>query len=443
MNKKLIIIGIAVLFITVGLSGCNEIDKDTNNVIEQTHFTISGTITNNYAEDVDVDYSVVENSYEWTYWAPTIRVPAYEFKSYSCEVELGYDLYLLFSQWFYPDTDTEGCQMITENIEEPTGEDLTYYIEIKCNGEIEISQTEPELTMNIPPTVSIDASIKTGDAPLTVLFTSDASDGDGIVVGYYWDFKDGETSSEASPTHTFQRAGTYIVKLTVEDDMGATGENTIIIKANFLRPKIVDTCVVESVLDSFYVKGIIQNDAGIPISNIDIQIDFYDSANNFITTNREYKYNDLLGYYETFALVYPTRIYGGAKGFFYDYFTDISYYDHYVCSIVSFDKEENVQDRQNTDGLLMQEIDCGVPSFYSTWEKCYSIENIGSSVYHNVKLVGIFYDSNGNLINIESSETHTLYAGQKETFKIDFLSYSSDEFNPDDIADYEIILDYI
>jgi PKD repeat protein len=53
----------------------------------------------------------------------------------------------------------------------------------------------------------------------TVNFTGDQSfDPDGEIISYYWDFKDGDTSSQVNPTHTFLEEGTYLVEFTVKDD---------------------------------------------------------------------------------------------------------------------------------------------------------------------------------------------------------------------------------
>ncbi|HEX2535483.1 MAG TPA: PKD domain-containing protein, partial [Chitinophagaceae bacterium] len=57
-------------------------------------------------------------------------------------------------------------------------------------------------------------------APATIQF-SNASTGDGIT-GYRWDFGDGASSTEASPRHTYTRAGTYEALLVAYHQQGCT-----------------------------------------------------------------------------------------------------------------------------------------------------------------------------------------------------------------------------
>ncbi len=54
-----------------------------------------------------------------------------------------------------------------------------------------------------------------------VQFT-DRSRGGGTLTSWEWDFGDGSTSTEQNPKHTYTQAGTYTVKLTVQDDTGAS-----------------------------------------------------------------------------------------------------------------------------------------------------------------------------------------------------------------------------
>jgi PKD repeat protein len=58
---------------------------------------------------------------------------------------------------------------------------------------------------------------------LSVQFTDASSDTDGTVMAWSWSFGDGQGSTVRSPAHTYATAGTYTVRLTVTDDLGAAG----------------------------------------------------------------------------------------------------------------------------------------------------------------------------------------------------------------------------
>lgn len=86
-------------------------------------------------------------------------------------------------------------------------------------------------------TISHDVTVeKPNEAPtadftrdctyLDCAFTDASTDADGTITGHEWDFGDGETSTEASPAHTFDQPGSYDVTLTVTDDDNATGSVT-------------------------------------------------------------------------------------------------------------------------------------------------------------------------------------------------------------------------
>jgi PKD repeat protein len=73
-------------------------------------------------------------------------------------------------------------------------------------------------TGNIPPTA--DFTFTTTD--LTADFTDASTDSDGTVVGWDWDFGDGNTSTAQNPSHTYAAGGTYNVTLTVTDNDAGT-----------------------------------------------------------------------------------------------------------------------------------------------------------------------------------------------------------------------------
>lgn len=82
------------------------------------------------------------------------------------------------------------------------------------------------VAFNLPPVVVLSADVERGIAPLTVQFTSSGSTDDGIIVRRFWEFGDGQTSLEISPTHTYFATGQYTVRLTLTDDDGATTTRT-------------------------------------------------------------------------------------------------------------------------------------------------------------------------------------------------------------------------
>jgi len=79
--------------------------------------------------------------------------------------------------------------------------------------------------------VSAAATPTQGTAPLVVQFSSTATDADGTIVSYAWDFGDGSSSTAANPSHTYTTAGTYTARFTATDDRGATLSASVVITA--------------------------------------------------------------------------------------------------------------------------------------------------------------------------------------------------------------------
>ncbi|MDF1553743.1 MAG: PKD domain-containing protein [Deferrisomatales bacterium] len=73
-----------------------------------------------------------------------------------------------------------------------------------------------------PPVAAFTPSATTGTTPLDVTFTDEST---GTIMSWAWDFGDGGTSTEQSPTHTYTAPGTYTVTLVVT---GPGGSDTFI-----------------------------------------------------------------------------------------------------------------------------------------------------------------------------------------------------------------------
>lgn len=74
---------------------------------------------------------------------------------------------------------------------------------------------------NLPPASEAKAAARTGSAPGVVRFDgSPASDPDGRIVDFAWNFGDGTGDRGRVPTHRYSRPGRYFPRLTVTDDNG-------------------------------------------------------------------------------------------------------------------------------------------------------------------------------------------------------------------------------
>ncbi len=78
--------------------------------------------------------------------------------------------------------------------------------------------------------VFLIASVTSGAAPITVSFSATMSGGT-PPTSYSWDFGDGNTSTEISPTHRFDRPGVYVVQVTIRDSTGRAGTDNETIEA--------------------------------------------------------------------------------------------------------------------------------------------------------------------------------------------------------------------
>lgn len=107
-----------------------------------------------------------------------------------------------------------------------------YTAKVTVTDKLGRSIVENAPTVAIAPgvTVVITAQPSAGPYPLVVKFTSTVTNYDGDLT-YSWNFGDGGTSDEASPTHTYEEPGNYSASLTVTDSEDRTGvSNTLTIR---------------------------------------------------------------------------------------------------------------------------------------------------------------------------------------------------------------------
>jgi len=77
---------------------------------------------------------------------------------------------------------------------------------------------------NTPPIAGFEGMPTNGTAPLIVYFTDQSTNNP---TSWQWDFGNGESSTEQSPSYTYNDAGTYTVKLTATNDHGSDDEEKV------------------------------------------------------------------------------------------------------------------------------------------------------------------------------------------------------------------------
>jgi len=91
------------------------------------------------------------------------------------------------------------------------------------SGDCHHSGAPPLVTPPPAPNVPPSAFFGSACSRLSCSFIDRSKDSDGNIVTWRWSFADGTGSTTRSPTHAYRVAGTYRVRLTVTDNLGATG----------------------------------------------------------------------------------------------------------------------------------------------------------------------------------------------------------------------------
>jgi PKD repeat protein len=99
----------------------------------------------------------------------------------------------------------------------------TYTVTLTATNSLGLTaNSSKQVTVDELPTAAFGAP-KAAAAGVAVAFSGAASkDPDGSIASYSWNFGDHHTGSGRAPKHTYSRAGTYTVTLTVHDSAGLT-----------------------------------------------------------------------------------------------------------------------------------------------------------------------------------------------------------------------------
>ncbi len=93
-----------------------------------------------------------------------------------------------------------------------------------------------KLAANLPAFSSTNASITTnpasGSAPLSVNFKANVTLSSGSVSSYNWDFGDGQTSTQASPSHVYSSAGNFSPALKITTSAGTTASASTLLSVS-------------------------------------------------------------------------------------------------------------------------------------------------------------------------------------------------------------------
>jgi PKD repeat protein len=165
--------------------------------------------------------------------------------------------------WDFGDGESSTQQNPTHTYQSSGTYTVTFTVEDDKGGgktaTIEITVTEAPLNQN--PTCSLNVNSNSGNAPFTVTFLLNADDEDGSVS--FWELDiDNDGTAEYSDSgvppsgqqHTFEDSGTYVAKLTVTDNEGASDYDTVTITVNTPPPEpITLSGSGDDVTSSFYL----------------------------------------------------------------------------------------------------------------------------------------------------------------------------------------------
>lgn len=140
--------------------------------------------------------------------------------------------------WNFGDNGATSAEAVPTYVYETSG---SYLITLTVtDGQGESVETTQVVTVNLPIAPTAGFTFSTSD--LNVNFTNTTTGGEGAMT-YLWDFGDGQTSTEQSPSHTYDSAGTYTVSMTVTDSLNVedSRSTSLTVTASVVAPLVTPT----------------------------------------------------------------------------------------------------------------------------------------------------------------------------------------------------------
>jgi PKD repeat protein len=118
---------------------------------------------------------------------------------------------------------------------------------------------------NKRPVADFTVNISNPDTDQLIEFTNTSADGK----TYVWDFGDGTTSTEMSPSHSYSEAGAYLVELTVysKKNKNVDSHAELIEVSDNLAAKMMHTWSYDSIATSSFVDGMLTSSSTMNLSD--------------------------------------------------------------------------------------------------------------------------------------------------------------------------------
>ena len=130
--------------------------------------------------------------------------------------------------WSFGDGSKAATTANTTHTYQAAGTYTAQVVATDVDGDASSATVTIQVSSNSIPHARAFADVTQGIAPLKVSFTSQVTGGDAPLT-YAWDFGDGAGTTGTSASHTYQKAGSYTVLLTVTDANGDTSTDTLTI----------------------------------------------------------------------------------------------------------------------------------------------------------------------------------------------------------------------